>query len=121
MEILKILRANEGLNQRDMAKKLNIAKSTYAHYESGRSEPDISTLKKLSDFFNCSVDYLIGHKVQDITKTKDATPLQRTLCADILSFDEEDCMRVEAFMEGLKSARKEQKQSKNSNIVDKTE
>ena len=29
-------------------------------YEKGKREPDIETLKQFADFFNCSIDYLIG-------------------------------------------------------------
>ncbi len=99
-----------GLTQAEVAQFLKVSKQTYCHYEKGRYEPDISTLKKLADFFECSIDYLVNHRIRDITRTPESTPLQKSLCADILSFDEEDCMRVEAFMEGLKSTRKEQKQ-----------
>ncbi len=29
-------------------------------YEKGKREPDIETLKQFADFFNCSIDYLLG-------------------------------------------------------------
>lgn len=57
---LKVLRKNEGLTQKELAQKLNIATNTYGGYELGTSEPTIETLIKLADYYNVSVDYLIG-------------------------------------------------------------
>ena len=59
-------RANTGFTQREIAKELNISKSTIASYETGRTEPDIETLGTLADFYNVSVDWLLG-----ISKKKD--------------------------------------------------
>lgn len=58
---LKKLRSERGLTQIELSKNLNINRATYAHYETGRREPDIETLKLLADYFNVSVDYLLGN------------------------------------------------------------
>jgi transcriptional regulator with XRE-family HTH domain len=57
---LKRLREDAGMQQQDMAKVLKIAKSTYHNYETGKREPDIDTLKIIAEYFNVTVDYLIG-------------------------------------------------------------
>lgn len=49
-----------GLNQADMAKTLGIPFRSYRRYESGESEPTISTLCTIADYFNVSLDYLVG-------------------------------------------------------------
>ena len=64
MEILIKLRKERGLTNEDMGKVIGVAKSTYNHWEIGRSEPDIKTLIKLADFFCVTVDYLIGAPVK---------------------------------------------------------
>ncbi|EKN42875.1 DNA-binding protein [Clostridium botulinum CFSAN001627] len=43
-----------------MAKFLNVSKQTVSNWENGNRIPDTLTLSKLADFFNCSVDYILG-------------------------------------------------------------
>lgn len=61
MNRLKDLRKTKNLRQQDIADKLGISVSGYGNYELGQREPDFETLKKLSNFFEVSVDYLIGN------------------------------------------------------------
>ena len=37
-----------------------LSKNSICEYEKGRSEPNIDTLVKLSEIFDCSIDYLVG-------------------------------------------------------------
>lgn len=57
---LKELRKRKNLSQNDVAKFLGIKQATYSGYESEKFEPKIETLCKLADFYNVSLDYLIG-------------------------------------------------------------
>ncbi len=57
---LKELRKNEKLTQSDMAKILNVSQTSYGTYELGTSEPTIESLCKLADYYNVSLDYLVG-------------------------------------------------------------
>ena len=59
-EKLKEIRKQHNLTQQKVAEHLGITQSTYAYYETGRNEPDLETLKKLADLYNCSLDYLVG-------------------------------------------------------------
>ena len=56
---LKQLRNNLKLTQKELAKKLNVAPTTYLGYEKGTSEPSIKTLCTIADFFNISLDELL--------------------------------------------------------------
>ena len=58
--ILKQLRLYHNLTQNELSNILNIKQSTYSHYETGKRQPDISTLIRIADFFHCSIDYLVG-------------------------------------------------------------
>ena len=54
-----ILRKKRTWTQDDVAKKIGIARTTYAMYEQGRREPDANSLSKLAELFDVSIDYLI--------------------------------------------------------------
>ena len=45
---------------KDVAERNKVAPDTYRRWERGEREPDISTLCKLAEYFNVTVDYLIG-------------------------------------------------------------
>jgi transcriptional regulator with XRE-family HTH domain len=60
-ERLKELREKRDLSQESLAKLLNIPRTTLSHYESsGERMPRKERLQEIADFFNVSVDYLIG-------------------------------------------------------------
>lgn len=79
---LKLLREKRALKQLDLSTMLGVSRSTYTQYETGKSEPDLNTVLRLADFFNCSIDYLLGktdnpipyHVVSD---ESDLTPKER--------------------------------------------
>lgn len=60
MNRLKDLRLQKGLLQKDIAIHLGIDRTTYVKYESGSSEPPFSTLFKLAEYFDVTIDYLLG-------------------------------------------------------------
>lgn len=60
MERLIELRKQQNLTQQDMARILGISRQAYSNYELGNREADYTTLKKLSNYFNVTVDYLLG-------------------------------------------------------------
>ncbi len=57
---LKELREDRDLRQQDIADLLHISQVSYGRYELGLSEPSLSSLIKLADFYNVSLDYLVG-------------------------------------------------------------
>ena len=59
---LKKLRKAKGLSQTQLANELGMIKQTYSNYENEKREPNIATLIKLADYFDVSVDYLIGRE-----------------------------------------------------------
>ncbi len=60
--ILRIrdLREDSDLYQRNLAEYLNVTQQTYSRYETGELSPSLITMEKLSEFYNTSVDYLMG-------------------------------------------------------------
>ena len=61
MKNLKTLRLSKKLSQQQLALRLDLSQQTIYKYENKITEPDIATLIKLADYFNTSVDYLIGN------------------------------------------------------------
>lgn len=57
---IKELRNERKLTQQRLADLLGVDKSSISKYEHGVNAPDHEQLKKLSDVFNVSMDYLIG-------------------------------------------------------------
>ena len=57
---LKELRKEKNISQLELAKLLNMTKMAISHWESGHSEPSISQLIEISNYFDVTVDYLIG-------------------------------------------------------------
>ena len=57
---LKDLREDKDLLQKDIAKFLDISQQYYSQYELGKYTMPIELLIKLSEFYNVSLDYLVG-------------------------------------------------------------
>lgn len=66
MNRIKELRTERGITQADLAKILKISDRAVGYYENGDREPDYSTLLKIADYFDVSIDYLLG--ASDIKK-----------------------------------------------------
>ena len=61
------LRLSHHLSQYDVAKKTGISQASICSYESGARTPSISALIVLSNFYHCSIDYLVkGNCTDDI-------------------------------------------------------
>lgn len=59
-EGLKRKRELFGCTQKQMAELIGITPRSYQRYESGEREPNIDTLIKIADFFEISLDDLVG-------------------------------------------------------------
>lgn len=66
MNRIKELREKSNLTQAELGNQLNLSQITISGYERGYREPDLETLLKLADFFNVSIDYLLGASSKDI-------------------------------------------------------
>ncbi|MET3508429.1 helix-turn-helix domain-containing protein [Halalkalibacter oceani] len=54
------LRKQKGISQYELADRLGFSRGKLANYEQGSRQPDYDTLNKIADFFDVSVDYLLG-------------------------------------------------------------
>ncbi|WP_236895461.1 helix-turn-helix domain-containing protein [Clostridium beijerinckii] len=73
-ERLKNLRLEKGISQKDLADHFNIARSTLSQYESNQRTPSDEIKVKLSEYFNVSLDYLLGKtNVRNYTEDSNIT------------------------------------------------
>ncbi len=59
---IRELRIEKGLRQKDLAEHLGVSQQTIGYYENWVNKPDPETLIKLADFFEVSIDYLLGRE-----------------------------------------------------------
>ena len=57
---IRDLREDHDWNQTQVAKKLGMSQTGYSKYETGENDIPTQVLLKLADFYNTSVDYLLG-------------------------------------------------------------
>ncbi len=57
---IKDLREDRDLRQTDVAEATGIDQRTLSNYETGKTNPDSFALIRLADFFDVSIDYLLG-------------------------------------------------------------
>lgn len=60
MDRLKELRTESGLLQKEVAQSIGVSPQTYCYYENGINKPDPEMLIKIADFFEVSIDFLLG-------------------------------------------------------------
>lgn len=96
-ENLKKARLKAGRSQKEVAENIGVAKSTYSLYESGNREPNVDTIKKISDYLNVSADILLGLEDQPITLAAHF---------DGTEYTEEELDEIRQFAEFVKNKRK---------------
>lgn len=95
MNIYKKLRKDKGLTQDQLAKTLHVEQASVSKWENDITIPDVATLELLADFYEVSIDFLLGREncsklnsviiidreqgVEEIELTKEQTKLLRKL------------------------------------------
>lgn len=64
-EKLQFLRMHNGLSQEQVAEKLNVSRQAVSRWELG-AIPDMENVIKISNYFDCSLDYLMNDAVDDV-------------------------------------------------------
>lgn len=82
---IKSLRESFSLTQVELAKKFNVTSRTISQYERGIRTPDFNLLNNFADFFNVSVDYLLG----------------RTDSKEFIRLSDDDLLQLNKFIDFL--------------------
>ncbi len=57
---LKEIRLKKGYTQKNVADYLQVSVNVYSRYELEKRQPSIDSLMKMADFFDVSIDYMLG-------------------------------------------------------------
>lgn len=96
---LKELRKEKKLTQYEMGGILNVAPTTYLGYEKENYQPTIETLCKLADFYNVTLDYLVGREYKnDIGYLNEQ---QKTAMSLVKELNQSNLNQAIAYMSGL--------------------
>lgn len=115
MNRIRELRKELSLTMKELGRYIGVAESTISLYESGKREPDNKTLVKLADYFNVSVDYLLGRSdfrnfeemydslanSEEIKKPINEDELDKELLELLTNLNDDDIPVVEAFLSAL--------------------
>lgn len=80
------LRKSKGITQKEAAELLDCSVLAYSRYERGVRNPSIDMLKKMSKFFEVSIDYLVGNV--DQLDRNELTEYEKELLAAARNSDE---------------------------------
>lgn len=76
-ETIRNLRIRNGMNQVELANKLNVSKQCVSNWENDNVLPSVTMLTKLADLFNTTTDYLLGRESENVIGLDDLTEEQR--------------------------------------------
>lgn len=108
-ERLKQLRLEKEISQKELAEKFNIARSTLSQYESNQRTPSDEIKVKLSEYFNVSVDYLLGKTdIRNYIEDKNITVALHS-DNDYDDLPEEAKSEINNFIEFIKQKYKDKK------------
>ena len=105
MIVIKKLRTERNLAQKDLAEKLNVEAYTVSDWEQGRCEPSIDMLIKIADYFGVTIDYLVNHKVDSYDYTKFSLA-QLELINYIKNLNDKEVTRILGYIDAIADDKK---------------
>ena len=121
---IRELRTALSLTQSELAQQLGLNQSAIGKYERGELEPSISTLKKMSLIFDCSIDFIVGHSddfgnvtVQGTAPQFSAEEIELVRIFKRLPADLQ--RRATAYMQNLVMLLQEEEQTKKERVIKK--
>lgn len=106
---LRELRKSKNLTMKELGGKMSLAESTISGYEIGNRKPDMEILQKLADFFEVSVDYLLGRTDKP---TYDDNPINVSFRDGGENISEEEAEYLEQQLKQFRELRKKFQQEK---------
>lgn len=103
MDNLKALRESKKITQTQLGEHIGAKKSAISLWESGKRQPDQETLVRLANFFEVTIDYLLG---RDDSVPIENTPADDSLTEQIMAkarmMNEEELRQLLRIMDAVK-------------------
>lgn len=119
-ERIRILRERRGISQTYLASKLGIPNQSLSNYERGYRIPPSDVLKKIADFFQISVDYLLGREsfIYRINSPRDLKKLleKGQFHYDGIILSDEDMNKIRQMIQFVIDYKKQIKRTREENI-----
>lgn len=106
MKNLAKIRKQSGRTQRNLSIMLGFSQELISKYERGISNPSIPSLKRIAEFFNCSIDYLIDftdNPLPHITLTEE----QSNIVTKYNMLSDKEKGKVDGYIDSLLADKKE--------------
>ena len=100
MDRLKELRRNKNLSQKDFAETFHVSQNTVSQWENGTRKPSYDTTEQIANFFDVTMDYLVGRNSADLSKLDN---LEFALYGKVKEFDDETKTKLLEYVEFLES------------------
>lgn len=100
---IKDLREEKNWTQIRLSTALGVTQETISAYENGKHKPSVSTLSKLAEIFNASMDYIMGLSDERHAIRIDSLSELEIRCLSIFeTLDDTQKAMAIAYMQGLK-------------------
>lgn len=112
MNRIKFLREEKGLYQKDLAKLLDVSIPAINYYENEKRALDTESASKLADYFNVSIDYLLGKS--DIRNQKEINIEEADVAfaSGIKALNETNKAIIKSTMEALLAKQEKDEENK---------
>ena len=107
IKILSILLEEKNITQRELADKINVTEVTISRYLSGERSPRIEIVNKIAEYFDVSIDYLLGRV--DVRKDTTSAPADKEFANFYESYkdlDDSDKEILKATLDAIVRAKK---------------
>ena len=99
MNNLKTIRLKHGKTQSEIAEILNVSTVGYGQYERHQREPNLAILKKLSKYYNTTIDKLVDNEITN--NNIELTPIQTELIKLLNMLTTSTQLQVYGYAQGL--------------------
>lgn len=102
---LKEIRESRHITQRQLAKALQVSHTTISNWEAGVRQPDLDSIVHIADYFDISLDFLLGRNFKNRLYNQDNYVFNRDqlmpIFHKILGVDERYFPNLDGFIDAL--------------------